>query len=250
MIDTHCHLYWENLKNKTNEIIKRAKEVWVKKFVNIWCDLKTTQEAKDQAENFEEIFFTVWVHPAEHEEKVIDWEKLEEMILHPKCIAIWECWFDFFHKPYNEKRQEEIFLKQIELAKKYNKPIVIHTREAWEKVLDFLEEHFDWKFVIHCFSENQDFANRVLKIWWVISIWWILTYPKAQNLRGIIKNFPLGTIMLETDAPFLAPQWNRWKVNEPAFMKEIAVKISELKWISIEEVIERTNRNAEKFFRI
>jgi len=263
MIDTHCHLYWDNLENQIDEVLKRAKEAWVKKMINIWCDNLTTKKALIQAEKYENIFFTTGIHPAENPEKNINFEELEKFIKHKKCLAIWECGFDFFHKPYDEKKQETIFLKQINFAKKYNKPLIIHTRWAWEKALDFLEENYchsreggnpvkknssNSKFVIHCFSENQKFANRILKMWWIISIWWILTYPKAEELKEIIKKFPLEKIILETDSPFLAPQWNRWKTNEPAFVKEVAVKISELKWISIDEVIEKTTKNAEEFF--
>lgn len=250
MIDTHCHLYWENLENKIDEIVKNWKKAWVKKFLNIWCDNETTKKAFEQSKKFEEIFFTSWVHPVDCHSKKINFEELEDFAKNKKCLAIWECWFDFYHKPFDEKEQKNILLKQIKLAEKYKKPLVIHTRNAWEKVLDFLEENFEWKFVIHCFSEDKNFAKRLLKMWWILSIWGILTYPQAKELREIIKDFPLEKIMLETDSPFLAPQSNRGKINEPAFVKEVAVKISEIKWIWIEEVIFQTTKNAEDFFGI
>ena len=245
MIDTHCHLYRDNLP-EISKILKNAKESWVKKFLNVWTDNSTSKKAFKQAEKHSEIFFAVWIHPAWCQKLNINWDEIEEFLKHEKCLAIGECGFDFFHDPYDEKFQEKVFTKQKELAKKYDLPLVIHTRNAWNKVLNFLEK---WdKFVIHCFSENEVFAKKVLEKWWMISVWWILTFPAAQQLREVIEKFPLENIMLETDSPFLAPQSHRWKVNEPAYIKEIAIKISEIKKISLDEVIKKTTENAEKFF--
>ena len=114
------------------------------------------------------------------------------------------------------------------------------------KIFDYLKK---WdKFVIHCFSENEEFAKKVAELWWMISVWWILTYPKAEYLSEIIKWFPVEKIMLETDAPFLAPQWNRWKINEPSFMKDVLIKISELKNIDIFKLEKILDKNSEEFF--
>jgi len=251
MIDTHCHLYRENLP-EIKEILQNAEKNWVKKFLNIWIDLKTSKKAFNQAKNNKNIFFSVWIHPCDSwkfdfwDQKY--WKEFENLFQEKKCLAIWECGFDFYREPFDQKIQEKVFIKQRDLARKYNLPIIIHNRNAKMKIFDFLKK---WdEFVIHCFSENQEFANKVLEYWWMISIWWILTYPKSNELREIIKNFPLDRIMLETDSPFLAPQWNRWKVNQPAFMREVAIKISELKNISLDLVIKKTSENAQNFYKI
>lgn len=245
MIDTHCHLYWENLP-EIWKILESAKNAWVKKFLNVWTDNETSKKAFLQAEKNPEIFFSAWIHPAWSQKLKIDWDEIEDFLKHEKCLAVWECGFDFYHDPFDEKFQEKIFIKQKELAKKYDLPLIIHTRNAWNKILKFLEK---WdKFVIHCFSENEVFAKKVLEKWWMISVWWILTFPAAQQLREVVEKFPLENLMLETDAPFLAPQKHRWQVNQPSYMKEVAVKISEIKWISLDEVVKKTSENAEKFF--
>ena len=247
MIDTHCHLYWENLPN-IDEILENAKNVWVKKFLNVWTDNLTSKKAFLQAEKYSEIFFSAWIHPSWSQDLDINWEEIENFLKHEKCLAIWECWFDFFHKPFDEKLQEKIFLKQKELAKKYDLPLIIHNRNAWTKLFDFIEK---WdKFVVHCFSENEEFAEKVLEFWWMISVWWILTFPSSDKLRKIIEKFPIEKIMLETDSPFLAPQKNRWKINEPAFIKEVLVKISELKNMDIWKVEKILDKNSEEFFKI
>ena len=204
MIDTHCHLYWENLPD-IDKILDNAKNAWVKKFLCVWTDNMTTVKAFKQAEKYPEIFFSAWVHPSWCQDLDINWEEIEGFLKHDKCLAVWECGFDFFHEPYNEKLQEDIFLKQRDLGRKYDLPLIIHNRNAKTKLFDFLDKNDMWKwdkFLVHCFSENQKFAEKVLEYWWMISIWWILTYPAAEQLRKVIEKFPLDKIMLETDAPF------------------------------------------------
>lgn len=247
-IDTHTHLYWDSLLPKIDQILLDAKNAKVEKIICIWCNEKDTQKSKEIAEKYEQVYFTVWIHPTDTQWNE-DWGQFEKLIHHPKCVWIGECGFDFYHKPFDEKMQEIIFEKQINLAEKLNKPLIIHSREAWEKTLEFIKD-FKWKFVIHCFTENQSFADQIIKLWGYISIWWIITYPKASELRDIIKNYPLEKIMLETDCPFLAPQHIRWQTNEPKYIPEIANKLSKLKWIPIESVESKTTSNVFDFFGI
>ncbi len=247
-IDTHAHIYWETLAPKLDEVLENARIANVWKIICIWCSEEATIKAKNLAEKYDQLYFTVWVHPTDWEDS-INWENLESMIESSKCVWIWECWFDFYHDKAWEKKQEKIFIKQISLAEKYSKSLIIHTRNAWEKVLDLLKD-YSWKFVIHCFTEWKDFAARVVKMWWYISIWWIITYSKADAVRDVIKDFPLDKIMLETDCPFLAPQSVRGKVNEPANIPEIALKLSEITWVWLSEIEEITQKNSECFFWI
>ncbi|MCD5382932.1 TatD family hydrolase [Candidatus Gracilibacteria bacterium] len=245
MIDTHCHLYRKNMP-KIEETLANAEKVGVKKFVNVGTDISTTKKAFEQAKKFDKIFFTAGIHPVDSNSCEIDWQEFENFLKEKKCLAVGECGFDFYHQPFDEKIQDEVFLKQKELAKKYDLPLVIHNRNAGMKIFDFLEKGD--KFVIHCFSENAEFAKKVVEFDGMISVGGILTYPKAYELREIIKNFPLEKIMLETDAPFLAPQKFRGKPNQSAFMKEVLIKISELKNMNILELEEILDENSEKFF--
>lgn len=253
-IDTHAHLYWDSLFPRIDQIILDAKSAWVEKIVCIWCHEQDAEKSKEIAERFANVYFTVWIHPTDINDWInsfekINWEKVEQFISHKKCVWIWECWFDFYHKPFDKDSQEKIFVKQINLANKYNKNLVIHSREAWSTALDYLKD-FKWKFVFHCFTDSKETASKILEQWWYISVWWIITYPKANELREIIKNYPIDKIMLETDCPFLAPQSVRWQINEPKYIPEIAIKLSEIKWISIEEIEKITTNNALEFFWI
>lgn len=253
-IDTHAHLYWDSLLPRIDQIILDAKNVWVEKMICIWCHEQDAEKSKEIAEKYENVFFTVWIHPTDindwiHSFEKINWGNIEKFITHKKCVWIWECGFDFYHKPYDFKSQEKIFVKQIELANKYNKNLVIHSRESWDTALNYLQD-FKWKFVFHCFTDTQEIADKVLKSWWYISVWWIITYPKANELREIVKNYPLEKIILETDCPFLAPQSVRWQTNEPRHIPEIALKLSEIKGLWINEIEEITTRNSLEFFGI
>ena len=245
-IDTHAHIYWDSLLPRIEEILENAKKANVWKIICIWCNQEASLQAKELSDKYKEVFFTVWVHPSDAKLEV-DWDVLEKLIEDPKCVWIWECGFDFYHDDSFIDIQEEVFQKQINLAEKYNKPLIIHTRNASEKTLEYLE-NIQSRFVIHCFTEWKAFAEKILNLWWLISIWGIITYPKAQELRGTIKYYPLDKIMLETDCPFLAPQSVRWTINEPANIPEIALKLSEIKGISLKEVEEVAMKNSEGFF--
>ena len=245
-IDTHSHLYWDSLIPRIDEILLDAKNAWVEKMICIWCNIEDAAKSKNLAEKYDNINFTVWIHPTDIK-WLVNWDKFEEFLSHPKCIAVGECWFDLFHSKDDFEDQKAMFIKQIEISKKHNKPLVIHTRNAWTQVLEYLEST-NWNFVIHCFTEDKEFASRVQDMWWYLWIWWILTYPKAEQIRTAIKDFPLEKILLETDCPFLAPQSVRWQINEPKYIPEIALKVSEIKWISVDEVEKVTTENAERLF--
>ena len=247
-IDTHAHIYWDNLINRIDDVINDAKKAWVKKIICVWCNEKDAFAAKNLADKYDEVYFTAWIHPTDCK-KSSDLTKIKEIVDVIKCLWIWECWFDLFHDKDSFEIQKSLFLSQISLATQCNKPLIIHTREAWELALDELQ-NYHWDFVVHCYTEWKDFASRLLDMWWIISIGWIITFPKSNELRDTIKSIPLDKIMLETDCPFLAPQSVRWKVNEPKHIPEIALCLSEIKWISINEVEETTTNTALSFFQI
>ncbi len=248
IIDTHAHLDFPQFKSDLGEVIKNAKKEGVNKIINIGCNAKRAKKAVQIAEQFENVFATVGIHP---DDEFKDFEVIEELAKHPKVVGIGETGLDFFRKENpSRKKQEESFLKQINLAKNVNKPVVVHLRNAHDEALEFLRKNHDFPFVVHCFSENLDFANQVIEMGGLISFTGIVTFPNAKEVQEVVKNIPLEKIMLETDCPFLAPQKHRGQRCEPAYTLEIANKIAELKNLSLKEIAETTTKTAERFFGI
>ena len=247
IIDKHSHLTYDCYKNNLDSIINDATEVGVKNIINISCNVKNAIEARDLANKYDHIYFSVGVHPCDISND-IDWGLFEELLSHAKCKAVGECGFDLYHDSTTLDLQKDVFIKQIDLSKKYNLPLVIHTRDAGIHTLDYLINNNVDNFVIHCFSESQSFADSIISIGGMASFGGIITYKNADGIRNVLKSFPLDRIMLETDCPFLAPQSIRGKTNSPVHIPEIACKMSEVLNMSIDDIAKYTTINAKKFF--
>ena len=172
-----------------------------------------------------------------------------------KVVAIGETGFDYFRNLSPKKDQEKAFISQIELALKYNLPLIVHDRDAHEDILKILgsyssDKSKNLKAVVHCFSGDTDFALKCLELGLFISFTGVITFPNAKSLVETVKEVPIDKIFIETDAPFLAPQEKRGQENYPGFVKYVAYKIAELKNISVAEVAAITSKNAENFFSI
>ena len=248
-IDTHAHLIWEKLAGREEEVVQSAHDAGVKKILTIGCCTETSKKSQRCAEKFENVFFSVGLHPCDAD-KETDWDEFEALLSHNKCKAVGECGFDFYYTRETESIQEEVFLKQIELSKKYKLPLIIHTRDAGGKTLEFLRKYKVKNFVVHCFTETPEFAQEIVKLGGMASFGGIITYPKADSVREALSLIPMENIMLETDCPYLAPQSVRGKTNEPKYIPEIAEKVAEIKNMSFEEVAKTTTKNAERFFNI
>jgi TatD DNase family protein len=172
-----------------------------------------------------------------------------------KVVAVGETGFDYFRNLSPKKDQEKVFISQIELALKYNLPLIVHDRDAHEDILRILgsyssDKSKNLKAVVHCFSGDTDFALKCLELGLFISFTGVITFPNAKSLGKTVKEVPIDKIFIETDAPFLAPQEKRGQENYPGFVKYVAYKIAELKNISVAEVAAITSRNAENFFSL
>jgi len=247
-IDTHAHLNWEKLAGREAEVIENAKQSGVEIILTVGCDIETIEKSRDCAEQFENVFFSAGIHP-EEAGKPVDWEAFESFLSHPKCKAVGECGLDFYYTRETESIQRENFKRQIELARKYDLPLIIHTRDAGAEMLKMIEEEKVQNFVIHCFTESPAFAMRIIEMGGRASFGGIITYPKADSVRDALKVFPLNRIMLETDCPYLAPQSVRGQVNEPKYVPEIAQKMAEVKGASLDQVEKVTTTNAQRFFQ-
>ncbi|MCF7846255.1 MAG: TatD family hydrolase [Candidatus Peribacteraceae bacterium] len=261
MIDTHCHLDFPNFEKDFAEVLARARDAGVTKFINPGVDLPSSQKAVALAEKFPEIYAAVGFHPSEaaslFELRSPGAEKLsadnltalEELASSEKVVALGEVGLDFFKMRNSKKVQVEAFEKQLTLAEKLQKPVIIHSREADEEIFQVLD-NFKVRGVFHCFGGDWNFAEKVLAKGFLIGLTGIVTFPNAQNVREVAERIPLEKLLIETDAPFLAPQKYRGSRCEPAYVSEVAREIAELKNLSVAEITEKTTKNAEEFFGI
>ena len=248
IVDTHTHL--DNVKfiDDVDEVIKRAKENGVKKFIIPAADPKDLPRAIELAEKYEDIYFAVGVHP-------VDIDKYEDKLLlnyidHEKCVAVGEIGLDYYWvKESNQrKKQQDFFKKQIEIALKYNKPIIVHVREATEDTYKIIEGYEEVRGVFHCFNAAHqllDFSDR-----FYYGIGGVITFKNARKLIEVFPKIPKERVIIETDAPYLTPHPFRGKRNEPMYTIYVRDKIAELWNIMPKEVENITTNNAKRLFGI
>ena len=255
LIDTHCHLTDEKFSDDLEEVLSRAKKVGLEKIINFGSTLKDSEEVVELSEKFSEMFSGVGVHP----EEVQDWdeknsaEKIFELAQNKKVVAIGEIGLDYHWEKNSEGKilQQKIFIQQLDLARQLNLPVCIHEREAHGDCLKILQtEGKNLRGVLHCFSGSLEMAREVWKLGWLIGIDGPLTFKNSAKLPEIVQAAPREMLLLETDAPYLAPVPYRGKRNEPAYLIEIAKKIAELRGEDLEIVAEYTTQNAKNLYNI
>ena len=253
LIDSHAHLDSEQYDHDRNEMIERAKQNGVSHILTIGCDIKSSQDSIAIAEQYDHIFAAVGVHPHDAIEICSETlDKLKKMLGHPKVVALGEIGLDYYRDRSPRDIQQQAFRKQIRLAIKSKKPIIVHDRDAHEDVLRILEEEnaAETGGVLHCFSGDLAMAQKCLDLGFYLSFPGPITYPKNEQTREIVKALPMNRILVETDCPYLSPQKFRGKRNEPAYVRYTAEKIAEIKAISIEDVARITSRNCHDLFGI
>ncbi|WP_096272312.1 TatD family hydrolase [Paucisalibacillus globulus] len=253
LFDTHVHLNAEQFKQDREEVIKRAFDTGVKYMTVVGFDRETIPLAIEIAEQHDTIYAAVGWHPVDAIDMTDeDLEWIEELSSHPKVVAIGEMGLDYHWDKSPKDIQKEVFRKQIRLAKKVNMPIIIHNREATEDIIEILQEE-DAKEVggiMHCYNDSAKYVQTCLDMNFYISLGGPVTFKNAHLPKEVAVEVPLERLLVETDAPFLAPHPNRGKRNEPAYVKLVAEKIAELREISLEELSEKTTENALKLFNI
>ena len=237
MVDTHCHItseYYDNIL----EVISKMKD-------NIIIVSGTNKEDIKEVIslcNYKNIYGTIGIYPTEE----LDLKIIEDNINNKKIVGIGEIGLDY-HLEHNKEEQKNKFIKQLDLARKYNKTVVIHTRDAIQDTYDILKNYKDLKKVIHCYSGSLEMAKEFIKIGCRLGIGGVLTF-KNSKLKDVIKEIDLKYLLLETDSPFLTPEPYRGTKNEPYNVIYVAKKIAEIKNISLEEVLDITTRNAKEQF--
>jgi len=256
IIDTHIHLDDKRYKDDLDEVIKRAKEGGVKKFIIPGADIKTLPKAVEIAQRYEDVYFAVGIHPYDKEQYSDG--VFDEYINHPKCIAVGECGLDYYRlegsdeeKQKEKEIQKEVFIAQIELAKKHNKPLIVHIREASNDSKEILKNYDAKKVggVLHCFNASEillDLADDGF----YFGIGGVVTFKNAKKLVEILPKIPKERLIIETDGPYLTPEPYRGKRNEPVYTTYVAKKIAEILGMNYDEVCELTTNNAKRLFRI
>ncbi|GIS06784.1 MAG: TatD-related deoxyribonuclease [Candidatus Dadabacteria bacterium] len=251
MIDSHCHLDHEPLYSDLNNVIKRSKDIGIKKLLTISTSVESFSRVKDIVKKDEIIFGTIGIHPHEADKNEIDTEFIiKNLNLHKKIIGVGETGLDFYYDNSDRNKQIKSFKLHIEAALKANIPLIIHSRNAEEKTFEILNDYKDkkLKILMHCFTGSQHFAEKLLKLNAYFSASGIITFKKSVELQNTFKFLPLNKILIETDSPFLAPVPNRGKKNEPAFIDFTASKLAEIKGITKSELIKITTDNFDNLF--
>ena len=252
IIDSHCHLDDERY-NDIDEVITRAKEQGVERFIIPGADPLTLKRAVELSEQYGEIYFAVGVHP--YDAKNYNREFLEPFVSHDKCVAIGECGLDYYRLPEEEeailsekKLQKEVFLDQIEWAKELKLPLIVHIRESSSDCLDLLEKYAGLEGgVLHCYNADESLLKLSSKNFYY-GVGGVLTFKNAKKLINVYPKIPQEKLIIETDAPYLTPHPHRGKRNEPSYTKYIASKMAELSSMEQNEVEEMTTINAKKLF--
>ena len=260
IVDTHCHLDCERFEDDLDDVIKRAKDNGVRKFIIPAADPLTFERAFEISKTYKDVYFSVGVHPCnsvQFNEKI-----LRRFITHKKCIAVGECGLDYFRlkdifkddKKLIEDRKElqkEIFIKQIELAIEFKKPLIVHIREAGSDAKKVLIEHNTKKIggVLHCYSANEELLELV-EHGFYFGIGGVVTFKNAKKLPQVLPKIPLDRLVVETDAPYLTPHPYRGKRNEPYYILFVVKKIAEILDMEVKDVEDITTKNSCKLFGI
>lgn len=249
LIDSHCHLDSPEFDADRDEVVARALEAGVEQMVAIGTgngppDLEAGIRLADRYPQF---YATVGIHPHDAAKATDpDFQRLAELLSHPKVVALGEIGLDYHYDFSPRETQTSVFIRQMEIAAAAKKPIVIHTREAWDDTAALLEQY--WKphgmgGIMHCFSGGPAEAQRALDLGFYLSFGGIVTFPKALDLQAAAKEAPVDRILVETDSPYLAPVPKRGKRNEPALVVHTARKLADLRGQSLEEVSLVTTEN-------
>jgi TatD DNase family protein len=251
LVDSHCHLDFPDYAGKVDEVVARARAAGVGVCVSIGTELSRFPGVRAVAEQFPDVWCSVGVHPHEAEKELLDdAAALIAEAAHPKVVAIGETGLDYYYEHSPRAPQQENFRSHIAAARQTKLPVIVHTRDADDDTIDILRDEMAkgaFTGLIHCFTGTQKLADAALELGLYISVSGIATFKNSTALRDVIKCVPLDRLLVETDAPYLAPVPHRGKTNEPAFVVHTAAMLAELKGVTPDELATATTEN---FFRL
>ncbi len=240
--DNHCHLYDPRVPGGTAELVEAARAAGVHRMITVGCDRATSQQAIDIAAQYPEVWATVGLHPHEASLGV---DTIVDLIDAPRVVAIGECGLDYFYDHSPREVQRHAFAEQIRLAHERNLPLVIHTRDAWDDTFAILDaEGMPGRTIFHCFSGGPAEVEQCLGRGAYVSFSGIITFKNADDLRDAARRCPLDKMLIETDAPYLAPIPHRGRTNQPAFVTHVAAALAEAVGADLGTIAEATDTNA------
>jgi len=247
-VDTHCHIYKEYYENM-DSVVKKINDAGISKIINNGCDHKSNEEVLQLIKKYNCMYGAIGIHPdaaLEYTDEEISF--IEKHINDDKVVAIGEIGLDYYWTKDNKKEQIELFEKQLTLALKYNKPVIIHSREATKDTIDCLKK-YPVKGVIHCFSGSYETACIYIKMGFLLGVNGVVTF-KNCNLKDVLCKLDLANIVLETDSPYLTPVPYRGEQNDSSHIIDIAKFVSEVMNVSMDKLAVETNANVKKCFDI
>lgn len=254
IIDSHCHLNYLKLEDTSlNNIITNAKNAGIDKIVSIAVAWHEIDDIQKIAETYEDVYFSVGVHPSELDSHQPSVEEIIAKSNHPKCVAIGETGLDYYYNGEETKpKQVSKFINHIQAAIEVAKPIIVHTRAAKQDTLDILKSENVEKCggILHCFTEDYDMAKQAIDMGMYISFSGILTFKNAKDIQETAKKLPLDRILIETDAPYLTPVPYRGKPNYPEYVKYVAKFLAQLRNEDIDKIAQQTYDNTCDVFKL
>ena len=249
LIDSHCHLDNEKFQGDRDEIIEKiGKELEF--VVNIGYDLKSSEESIKLAEKHDFIYAVAGIHPTDISGYNEEMENaVEKLARHPKVLAVGEIGLDYHWMTEPKEKQQEVFKRLIEVARRVEKPIVVHTRDAMHDTLEILKKYPDVTGILHCYPGSYESALEVMDNYY-FGVGGVVTFKNAKKLVEAIKKIPLEKLLVETDSPYLTPEPYRGKRNEPSYVEYVARKIAEIKNVDYEEVVRVTNQNTKLAYKM
>lgn len=253
MIDTHVHLNFEDYIDDLETVILDAEKAGVSHMVVIGIDEGSSRLAIELSKQYPSLYASVGVHPSESENmfemQATSTQFIEDMLKEDKVVAIGECGIDLYHEDYNLEYQQHVFKAQIELAKTYQKPLIIHSRSGVRACIDMLKPYQGHvKGVFHCFNGTQEEADEILELGFYIGVNGPITFKNAKDAKDIAMHVPIERLLIETDGPYLSPEPYRGRRNQPANVKYILKTLAQLKNMSEAEVDDITTQNAKNLF--
>jgi TatD DNase family protein len=252
LIDSHCHLDFPDFADELDAVVARARAAGVERIITIGTQIGRAPRLAEIAETYDDVYFTVGTHPHEAaSEAAGDFATMRRYAAHPKCVGIGEAGLDYHYNYAPPELAKTVFRGQIALARELGLPLVIHTREAEEDTAAILKEEMgqgSFQALLHCFTSSRALAETALDLGLSISFSGVVTFKKSEDLRAIARDTPLDRLLLETDAPYLAPVPYRGKRNEPAFVAATARAMAEARGMAPEALAEVASANTLRLF--
>ena len=252
LIDSHAHIYYHDFVADFDDMLKRAEDAGVSAILVVGTDIESSREAVQLADKYPQLYAAVGIHPHDAA-RVSDacYEVIRALaVSSSKVVAIGEIGLDFYRDRSPRDVQEQVFRRFLRMADELNKPVIIHDRDAHDRVMTILREESVRKGVLHCFSGDAAMASEASALGFHISIPGTITYPGNQNLRDVVAAVSIDRMLVETDCPYLTPVPHRGKRNEPSYVRLAAEKLAEVKGLTLEDVARITTKNSSDLFGI